>query len=88
MNQYPRLRGVLQAFAMGENSLYRQKIVALLFFSTFINFLDRQTLSIAAPILLDHLSLSRIDYSRIVSAAICSQRKRAAMSRDFVDKAS
>lgn len=43
-------------------------VVALLFFSAFINFLDRQTLSIAAPLLRDQFAISSIGYSRIVFA--------------------
>jgi len=47
---------------------YQQIVVILLFFSTFINFLDRQTLSISAPLLRDQFGISNIGYSRIVFA--------------------
>jgi ACS family hexuronate transporter-like MFS transporter len=42
-------------------------IAALLFFSTVINYIDRQTLSIVAPILTKEMNLSAIEYSNILS---------------------
>ncbi len=42
-------------------------IAALLFLSTVINYIDRQTLSIVAPILTKEMNLSAIDYSNILS---------------------
>jgi MFS transporter, ACS family, aldohexuronate transporter len=41
-------------------------VLALLFSATAINYLDRQTLSIIAPILQQHIGLTTIDYSRVV----------------------
>lgn len=43
-------------------------IVALLFFSTVINYVDRQTLSILARTIQDDLHLSDLDYSNIVQS--------------------
>lgn len=43
-------------------------ILALLFVVTIVNFVDRQTLSIVAPVLRDELHLSNTDYGTIVSA--------------------
>jgi ACS family hexuronate transporter-like MFS transporter len=43
-------------------------ILALLFLVTVINFVDRQSLSIVAPVLRDSLHLSNTDYGRIVAA--------------------
>jgi ACS family hexuronate transporter-like MFS transporter len=43
-------------------------IAALLFLATVINYVDRQTLSVLAPVLRDEFGLSNTDYSRIVSA--------------------
>jgi ACS family hexuronate transporter-like MFS transporter len=43
-------------------------ILALLFVVTIVNFVDRQTLSIVAPILRDDLHLSNTDYGTILSA--------------------
>jgi len=41
-------------------------VLAMLFSATAINYLDRQTLSIIAPILQHQIGLSTIDYSRVV----------------------
>jgi len=46
----------------------RWYIAALLFLSTVINYVDRQTLSVVAPILTKELDLSPVAYSRILSA--------------------
>ncbi len=46
----------------------RWRILALLFGITVIAFIDRQTLSVAAPILRDTFHLTNSDYGRIVSA--------------------
>lgn len=46
----------------------RWRILALLFIVTVINFVDRQSLSIVAPVLRDQLKLSNTDYGTIVSA--------------------
>ena len=43
-------------------------ILTLLFLVTVINFVDRQSLSIVAPVLRDSLHLSNTDYGRIVAA--------------------
>ena len=45
----------------------RWVIAALLFFSTVINYIDRQTLSIIAPILTKEMNLSAIEYSYILN---------------------
>lgn len=51
-----------------SSSLRRRRviIVALLFLATVISYLDRQALSVNAPIIRDQLGLSNVDYSRIV----------------------
>lgn len=47
---------------------YRWRIVALLFFATTLNYLDRQVLGILAPDLQDSMGWSETDYSTIVTA--------------------
>ena len=44
----------------------RVVIVALLFLATVISYIDRQVLSVNAPIIREELGLSNVDYSRIV----------------------
>lgn len=46
----------------------RWYIAALLFLSTVINYVDRQTLSVVAPILTKELNLSAVAYANILSA--------------------
>jgi MFS transporter, ACS family, hexuronate transporter len=63
------LLGIARAQGLRERFDHQAiMVVALLFFSAFINFLDRQTLSIVAPLLRDQFALSNIGYSRIVFA--------------------
>ena len=53
-----------KTYAVGT---YRWRILALLFFSTTLNYLDRNVLSILAPMLQRKYSWSEIDYSYIVT---------------------
>ena len=46
----------------------RWRILFLLFLITVINFVDRQTLSVVAPVLLQHFHMTNSDYARMVSA--------------------
>src|SRR3954468_14565362 len=48
----------------GERPL-RWGIVSLLFLATLINYIDRQTVSVLAPVLQRELSLSNFDYGTI-----------------------
>jgi ACS family hexuronate transporter-like MFS transporter len=43
-------------------------LVFLLFLATIVNYLDRQTLSVLAPLLREHFGMSNSDYSRILFA--------------------
>jgi ACS family hexuronate transporter-like MFS transporter len=47
---------------------YRWKIIALLFFATTINYIDRQVIGILAPYISDELGWSEVDYGYIVTA--------------------
>lgn len=51
----------------GPRSRYRWTILALLFFATTINYIDRQVLGILAPTLQRELGWSETDYASIVS---------------------
>ncbi|MGF7216943.1 ACS family hexuronate transporter-like MFS transporter [Spirosoma lacussanchae] len=52
---------------VGKRSNYRWIIVALLFFATTINYLDRQVISLLKPILEKEFSWSESDYANIVT---------------------
>ena len=57
----------MELSAIRERAGVSQRVVlALLFSATAINYLDRQTLSIIAPILQHEIGLTTIDYSRVV----------------------
>jgi ACS family hexuronate transporter-like MFS transporter len=43
-------------------------MISLVFLATVVNYLDRQTLSVAAPVLREQFNMSNQDYSRVVSA--------------------
>lgn len=45
----------------------RWGILALLFFATLINYIDRQTVSVLAPVLKEKLALSHVDYANIAT---------------------
>ncbi len=47
---------------------YRWRIVALLFFATTINYIDRQVLGILKPFLEQDMGWTEIDYSKMVAA--------------------
>jgi ACS family hexuronate transporter-like MFS transporter len=46
----------------------RWVMVALVFLATAINYLDRQTLSVVAPVLIDQFHMSNQAYARVISA--------------------
>jgi ACS family hexuronate transporter-like MFS transporter len=64
----------------------RVSIVALLFLATVINYLDRQVLSVNAPILRDEFGLSNVDYSRIVFAFLLAYTVMMAGSGWLIDR--
>ena len=47
---------------------YRWRIIALLFFATTINYIDRQVLGMLKPVITDDIHISEADYGYIVSA--------------------
>ncbi len=47
-------------------SPWRWFMIALVFLATLINYLDRQALSVAAPVLREEFSMSNVAYSRVV----------------------
>ncbi|MEN9635421.1 MAG: hypothetical protein RL077_3825, partial [Verrucomicrobiota bacterium] len=50
----------------------RWGIAALLFFSTVINYVDRQTLSVLAPVLTKELGISEVEYANILTAFLAA----------------
>jgi len=61
-------------------------IAALLFLSTVINYIDRQTLSVLAPVLTRELNLSPIEYSNILTAFLAAYTVMYVGSGFLVDR--
>ena len=61
-------------------------IAALLFLSTVINYVDRQTLSVLAPELTKTLGLSQIEYSNILTAFLAAYTVMYVGSGFLVDR--
>lgn len=64
----------------------RWLMISLAFLATVINYLDRQTLSVVAPILLDQFHMSSIDYSRVVSAFLFAYTVANGLSGPLIDR--
>ena len=61
-------------------------MVALVFFATVINYLDRQTLSVAAPILREQFHMSNQEYSRVVFAFLLAYTISNGFSGAIIDR--
>ncbi len=64
----------------------RWLMISLAFLATVVNYLDRQTLSVAAPVLLDQFHMDSIDYSRIVSAFLFAYTIMNGVSGPLIDR--
>ena len=61
-------------------------MIALVFFATVINYLDRQTLSVAAPVLREQFHMSNQEYSRVVFAFLLAYTIGNAFSGAAIDR--
>ena len=61
-------------------------MIALAFCATAINYLDRQTLSVAAPVLADQFGMSDIAYSRITTAFLLAYTIMNGISGPLIDR--
>lgn len=64
----------------------RWRIAILLFFVTVINYIDRLSLSIAAPVLMDELALSKTEYGYITSAFLLTYAIGQGLSGRVIDR--
>src|ERR1035438_9353990 len=64
----------------------RWRMIGLAFFATAINYLDRQTLSVAAPILREQFHMSNEGYSRVVSAFLFAYTIMNGLSGPMIDR--
>lgn len=67
-------------------SRLRWAMISLAFFATLINYLDRQALSVAAPILQQQFHLSNEDYSRILFAFMLAYTVMNGVSGLVIDR--
>ena len=61
-------------------------MIALAFFATAINYLDRQTLSVAAPVLIDQFRMSHAAYARVVFAFMLAYTLGNGLSGPLLDR--
>lgn len=73
---------------MTESPLPRLRwlMIGLAFLATVINYLDRQALSVAAPVLRDEFQISNIGYSRVVFAFMLSYTIMNGASGPLLDR--
>ena len=67
-------------------SRQRWLMISLAFFATVINYLDRQTLSVVAPVLLDQFHMDSVAYSRVVSAFLLAYTVANGLSGPLIDR--
>jgi ACS family hexuronate transporter-like MFS transporter len=64
----------------------RWVMIGLVFLATVINYLDRQTLSVAAPVIIEQFHLSNVEYSRIIFAFMLAYTVMNGVSGAMVDR--
>jgi ACS family hexuronate transporter-like MFS transporter len=64
----------------------RWLMVSFAFWATVINYLDRQALSVAAPVLRDEFHMSNVDYSRVVFAFMLAYTIMNGVSGPLIDR--
>src|SRR3954452_6281911 len=64
----------------------RWLMISLAFWATVVNYLDRQTLSVVAPVLLDEFHMDSIDYSRVVSSFLLAYTLMNGVSGPLIDR--
>jgi len=64
----------------------RWLMISLAFFATLINYLDRQTLSVAAPVLREQFHMSNVTYSRVVFGFLLAYTIMNGVSGPLIDR--
>jgi MFS transporter, ACS family, aldohexuronate transporter len=64
----------------------RWLMIALAFSATMINYLDRQTLSVAAPVLIEQFHMSSVAYSRVLFGFLLAYTIMNAVSGPLIDR--
>ncbi len=71
---------------MNEPSPLRWRMIGLAFWATAINYLDRQTLSVAAPVLSEQFHMSDVAYSRVTTAFLFAYTIMNGISGPLIDR--
>jgi ACS family hexuronate transporter-like MFS transporter len=69
-----------------SNPSLRWLMIALAFFATVINYMDRQTLSVAAPVLIDQFHMSNTAYARVIFAFMLAYTIANGISGPVMDR--
>jgi ACS family hexuronate transporter-like MFS transporter len=64
----------------------RWVMISLVFLATAINYLDRQTLSVVAPVLIDRFHMSNVTYSRVIFAFMLAYTIMNGVSGPLLDR--
>src|SRR5580658_5199944 len=64
----------------------RWVMISLAFWATAINYLDRQTLSVAAPILREQFHMSNVEYSRVLFGFLLAYTIMNGVSGPLIDR--
>jgi ACS family hexuronate transporter-like MFS transporter len=64
----------------------RWLMISLVFWATVINYLDRQTLSVAAPVLREQFHMSNVEYSRVLFAFLFAYTIMNGVSGPLIDR--
>lgn len=67
-------------------SARRWTMITFAFFATLINYLDRQTLSVAAPVLREQFHMSNVTYSRVVFGFLLAYTIMNGVSGPLIDR--
>jgi ACS family hexuronate transporter-like MFS transporter len=74
------------AATVAQASRIRWLMIALVFFATVINYLDRQTLSVVAPVITEQFHMSNVAYSRVVFAFMLAYTIMNGISGPLIDR--
>jgi len=69
-----------------RSSNLRWLMISLVFLATAINYLDRQTLSVVAPVLIDQFHMSNRAYSRVIFAFMLAYTVMNGVSGPLIDR--
>jgi ACS family hexuronate transporter-like MFS transporter len=64
----------------------RWVMISLVFWATVINYLDRQALSVAAPVLREQFHMSNVEYSRVLFGFLLAYTIMNGASGPLIDR--